>query len=161
MIETGCPTRIYYVTIGSFDTPDSASFDTHVDELAKHRELFTELGQGLRSFAAHLRSAGQFERVLLLTFSDFGRQVAENKTHGTDHGDASLLFVVGGRGPARAAGHACRSRQGPRWRSGRSIDFRQIYANVLEGWLHVDLATILGEGLEPFPVTLSRSCLAH
>ena len=47
MIETGCPTRVYYVTIGSFDTPAAASFDTHIEQLAKHKTLFSELGRGL------------------------------------------------------------------------------------------------------------------
>ena len=56
MIETGCATRVYYVTIGSFDTPQAASFDTHIDQLAKHKVLYSELGSGLRAFATHMRT---------------------------------------------------------------------------------------------------------
>jgi uncharacterized protein (DUF1501 family) len=143
MIETGCPTRIYYVTIGSFEG-GAPSFDTHVDQLDKQRILFTELGGGLRAFANHMRRAGQFNRILLLTFSDFGRQLPENRTAGTEHGDASVLFVMGG---AMRAGLIGQPPDLGKLRDGgteATVDFRQIYADVLRNWLDVDPAPILG-----------------
>lgn len=152
MIETGCPTRVYYVTIGSFDTPAAASFDTHIEQLAKHKTLFSELGRGLTAFARQMRKTGQLDRVLALTFSDFGRQVAENRTRGTDHGDASVLFVMGGAvrpGLLGAPADLARVHDGG---LDATVDFRQIYANVLEQWLTVNPARILGERLEPFPI---------
>lgn len=152
MIETGCPTRVYYVTIGSFDTPQSASFDTHLDQAAKHKILFSELGRGVRSFADHMRKAGQLERVLLLTFSDFGRQVAENATAGTDHGDASVLFFVGGKVRPGLLGQPADLGKVHDGGLDPTVDFRQIYANVLESWLNVDAASILGERLDPFAI---------
>ena len=129
---------MYYVTIGSFDTPTSPSFDTHSQQLDMHRILFSELGRGLRSFATQLQGAGQFDRVLLLTFSDFGRQVAENRDGGTDHGDASVLFAMGGKSvpdcwASRPISAACTTAG-----STPNVDFRQIYANVLGDWLKVD-----------------------
>ncbi len=153
MIETGCATRVYYVTIGSFDTPQSASFDTHIEQLDKHRTLFSELGHGLTAFAQHMRQAKQFDRVLLLTFSDFGRQLAENKTRGTDHGDASVLFYMGGAVRAGLLGQPADLAKVHDGGLDATLDFRRIYANVLEHWLKVPAASILGDGLEPFAIT--------
>ena len=138
MIETGCPTRVYYVSIGSFDTPSAASFDTHVDQLAKHRILFTELGRGLRAFARHLRRSGQLDRVLLLTFSDFGRLVTENRSGGTEHGDAGVLFVMGGRVRAGLLGEPADLGKVTRGGLDATVDFRDIYADVLRHWLGID-----------------------
>jgi uncharacterized protein (DUF1501 family) len=152
MIETGCPTRVYYVSLGSFGTPSSASFDTHVDQLAKHRILFTELGRGLRAFARHLRRSGQLDRVLLLTFSDFGRLVAENRSGGTEHGDAGVLFVMGGRVRAGLLGEPADLGRVTRGGLDATVDFRDIYADVLQHWLGIDPAAILGNEVGSFPI---------
>ena len=152
MIETGCPTRVYYVSIGSFGTPSSASFDTHVDQLAKHRILFTELGRGLRAFARHLRRSGQLDRVLLLTFSDFGRLVAENRSGGTEHGDAGVLFAMGGRVRAGLLGEPANLGQVTRGGLDATVDFRDIYADVLRHWLGIDPVEILGNEVGSFPI---------
>ena len=152
MIETACPTRVYYVSIGSFDTPRAASFDTHIGQLEKHRILYTELGQGLRAFSRHLRQSGELDRVLLLTFSDFGRQVGENQDGGTDHGDAGVLFLLGGAVRAACSARPPILARLPRGRLDATVDFRDIYANVLQRWLEVDPAGILGEGIGSYPV---------
>ena len=152
MIETGCPTRVYYVSIGSFDTPGSASFDTHVDQLAKHRILFRELGRGLRAFARHLRRSGQLDRVLLLTFSDFGRHVEENRSHGTEHGDAGVLFVMGGGIRAGLLGEPADLGKVTRGGLDATVDFRDIYADVLRRWLDIDPVRILGNEVGSFPI---------
>ena len=152
MIETGSPTRVYYVSLGSFDGPDPASFDTHVDQPAKHRVLFTELGRGLRAFTRHLRRAGQLDRVLLLTFSDFGRLVTENRTRGTEHGDAGVLFVAGGGVRAGLLGEPADLGKVTRGGLDATVDFRDIYADVLQRWLGVDPAPILGSAVGSFPV---------
>lgn len=152
MIETGSPMRVYYVTIGSFDTPEAASFDTHIDQPAKHRTLFSELGRGLRSFASHMQKARRLDRVLLLTFSDFGRQLSENRTSGTDHGDASVLFVIGGGVRPGLLGQAADLGTVHDGGLDASVDFRQVYADVLQNWLRVDPAAILGEQIDPFPI---------
>lgn len=154
MIETGSPTRVFYVTIGSFATPNSASFDTHSEQLDRHRILFTELGQGLRAFAAQLQQSGQLDRVMLLTFSDFGRQVAENRDAGTDHGDASVLFVMGGRVKPGLLGTPADLGKVHDGGLDASVDFRQIYTSVLADWLGVDAAAVLGSRQDPFRVVV-------
>ena len=151
MIETGCATRVYYVTVGSFEG-GAASFDTHVDQLPKHKLLFSELGSGLRAFASHMRRIGQLDRVLLLTFSDFGRQLPENRTAGTEHGDASVLFCMGGAVRAGLLGQSADLGGVSDGGIHATVDFRQIYADVLRNWLNVDPAAILGEPLQPYAI---------
>ena len=150
MIETGSPTRVYYATIGSFDTATSPSFDTHSQQLEMHRILYSELGRGLRSFVTQLKAAGQLDRVLLLTFSDFGRQVAENRDGGTDHGDASVVFAVGGKIRPGLLGEVADLGRVHDGGLQPHLDFRQIYANVLGDWLQVDPAVVLGERMDRF-----------
>ena len=150
MIETGSPTRVYYATIGSFESATSPSFDTHSQQLEMHRILYTELGRGLRSFVSQLKAAGQLDRVLLLTFSDFGRQVAENRDGGTDHGDASVVFAVGGKVRPGLLGEVADLGRVHDGGLQPNLDFRQIYANVLGDWLKVDPAAILGERIDRF-----------
>lgn len=149
MIETECPTRAYYVSIGTFEE-GAASFDTHVDQLSQHRLLYRELGQGLRAFADHLGALDQFDRVLFLTFSDFGRQLPENRTQGTEHGDASVLFYGGGA--VRAGLQGQMPDLGAVHNGGLpfDVDFRAIYAEVLTRWLGVPEAPVLGEAVTPF-----------
>ncbi|MEM1249875.1 MAG: DUF1501 domain-containing protein [Acidobacteriota bacterium] len=152
MIETGCPTRTYYVTIGSVDGADAVSFDTHIDQLAKHRLLFEEFGRGLRAFTDHLQKSGHFGRVLLLTFSDFGRQLAENKTNGTDHGDAGVLFYLGGGVQAGLQGTPVDLGDVRNGGVQATVDFRGVYADVLQNWLNVDAGPILGDDVDPFRI---------
>lgn len=152
MIETGCPTRIYYLTIGSFATPTSSSFDMHSNELEGHRILFSEFGRGLRAFAEQMKKTGQLNRILLLTFSDFGRQVEENRDGGTDHGDASVAFIMGGKVRPGLLGQPADLGRVHDGGLEPSVDFRQIYANVLGDWLKVESSKILGERIEPFQI---------
>ena len=155
LIESGSPTRVYYLSLGSFDTFSSPSFDTHSNQLAVHKSLYSQFGGGLRAFAAHLRAANQFQRVLLLSFSEFGRQVKENRSHGTDHGDASVLFVAGGRVRPGLLGEPADIGRQHDGGLEPTVDFRQIYANVLQGWLSVDSGAILDEQMpQPFEVVL-------
>jgi uncharacterized protein (DUF1501 family) len=154
MIETECPTQMYALSLGSFEN-DAPSFDTHIDQLPKHEVLYRELGESLRAFATHLRRAGHFDRVLLLTFSDFGRQLAENKTHGTEHGDASVLFFAGGRVRAGLQGQMPDLARVSDGGLGYTTDFRAVYADVLANWLDTAPRSILGLDIEPFAILRS------
>jgi uncharacterized protein (DUF1501 family) len=142
---------MYALSIGSFEN-DAPSFDTHIDQLPKHRLLYTELGASLHAFAKHLRSVRQFQRVVVVTFSDFGRQLPENKTHGTEHGDASVLFYAGGRVRAGLQGRmpdlSATADGGVRF----TTDFRAIYADVLSNWLQAPAQSLLGVDVTPFPI---------
>lgn len=144
LIEGHGGARAYYLSIGSFEG-SAASFDTHLDELAKHAELFPQLGEGLRAFTGQLRRSGDLDRVLLTTFSDFGRHVAENRTGGTEHGDAGLLFYAGGKVRAGLQGVPADLGKVSNGGLDYGVDFRSVYAEVLENWLGMASAPLLGQ----------------
>src|SRR2546430_2076329 len=82
MIGGGLPTRVYYVSQGGFDT--------HAGQVNAHARLMGELNDALSAFATDLKQQGNFDRVLLITFSEFGRRLVENANGGTDHGAAEF-----------------------------------------------------------------------
>src|SRR5580700_3595488 len=88
MIAGGLATRVYYASQGGFDT--------HAGQINTHERLMGEFNDALSAFVADLKQQGNFNRVLLMTFSEFGRRVEENANGGTDHGAAAPMFVVGG-----------------------------------------------------------------
>jgi uncharacterized protein (DUF1501 family) len=141
MIAGGMPTRVYYVSHGGFDT--------HNQQANSHDRLLGQLDSALKSFFTDLRGQGNDKRVVVMTFSEFGRRVAENASAGTDHGKASCLFVVG---PAVNAGLHGRHPSLETLDAGditHTVDFRSIYATLLDDWLRApDIAKILGQ---PFP----------
>ncbi|MBS0657289.1 MAG: DUF1501 domain-containing protein [Verrucomicrobia bacterium] len=136
MIAGGLPTRVYYVSLGGFDT--------HQNQLGAHERLLGELAEATAAFAADLKAQGNFERVLLMTFSEFGRRVAQNASGGTDHGAAAPLFFMGGRIRPGLHGRAPSLTDLNQGDLKHTVDFRAVYAAVLEQWLGVPSAPILG-----------------
>ena len=146
LIGGGLPTRVYYVSQGGYDT--------HTNQLGTQQRLLKDLGDSLKSFVADQKAQGNMQRVLVMTFSEFGRRVAENANGGTDHGAAAPMFVVGntvkagllGRYPSLAPADLF---QGDiRY----NVDFRSVYAGVLEDWLKTPSAPILGRQFETLKV---------
>jgi uncharacterized protein (DUF1501 family) len=140
MIGGGLSSRVYYVSQGGYDT--------HTNQADTHSRLMGELDAALAAFCADLRKQGNFGRVLLSTFSEFGRRVAENGNAGTDHGAAAPLFVLGG---AVKPGLFGQTPSLARLQDGdlvHAVDFRGVYATLIEGWLGADSTPILGR---PFP----------
>ena len=91
-----------------------------------------------------LRPSGQDKRVLVMTYSEFGRRVQENGSKGTDHGAGSCLFVAG---PGVKAGPVGKHPSLSDLDAGdlkHHTDFRQVYATLLDGWLECDSKNILG-----------------
>ncbi len=137
LIESGLPTRIYYVT--------HDGFDTHANQAAAHAALLQQLGDATQAFHEDLKNKGHAERTLLMTFSEFGRRVRENASRGTDHGTAAPLFLAGGRlkaGPLNQHPDLLDLEQGD---LKHNIDYRSVYATVLEDWLGVESTEILGQ----------------
>ena len=152
MIETGAPTRVFLATLGSFATFTSPSFDTHSRELDMHRILYSDFGRGVGAFVEQMRRTGNLDRVLLLTFSEFGRQVAENRSNGTDHGDAGVMFLAGGGVQPGLLGQPSDLGRVHDGGLEPGVDFRQVYGSILRDWLSVDPAPVLGQDVEPYPV---------
>ncbi len=89
IILSGMNVPVYKVELGSFDT--------HNNQLKRHTTLLTQLSEGLASFSTAMKKAGLWDDVLIVTYSEFGRRVIENKSGGTDHGTAAAHFALGGR----------------------------------------------------------------
>ncbi|HEY3663162.1 MAG TPA: DUF1501 domain-containing protein [Chthoniobacterales bacterium] len=136
MIGGGLTTRVYYASQGGFDT--------HAGQLNAHDRLMTELNDALAAFVADLKQQGNFERVLLLTFSEFGRRVQENANGGTDHGAAAPMFVLGGKVKPGLFGKYPSLTDLDNGDLKFNTDFRSVYGSVLENWLRAPSASILG-----------------
>ncbi len=144
LIKAGLTTSIYYTQLDGFDT--------HGGQLTRHQQLLHELGISLRAFLDDLEKAKEADRVLVLVFSEFGRRLAENASGGTDHGTAAPVFLLGR--PVKAGLHGLYPDLNhlvdgdPKY----TIDFRSLYATVLERWLDVPSRAVLGTAFETLPV---------
>ncbi len=130
-------TKVYYVSLGSFDT--------HINQDAQQQRLFTEMNDAVAAFVKDLKQNHRFEDVLLMTFSEFGRRVAQNASGGTDHGTANNMFLLGGglqqQGLINALPNLADLDEGD---LKHQVDFKQVYATILNKWLQADAAAILG-----------------
>jgi uncharacterized protein (DUF1501 family) len=145
MIAAELPTRVYYVTL--------TGFDTHASQFNRHAALLQELSQALATFHRDLKARGHLDRTLVMTFSEFGRRVAENKSAGTDHGAANVMFLTGG-GIAPGL-HGGRPDLGAADESGdliHKVDFRSVYATILDHWFGADPGKILEGRFDPTSV---------
>jgi uncharacterized protein (DUF1501 family) len=136
LIRGGMKTRVYYVSLGGFDT--------HAGQAGRHANLLRQLAGALKAFHADLKAQDNAGRVLTMVFSEFGRRVAQNASGGTDHGTAAPMYFVGDRlRPGVLGDHPSMSRldQGDLI---FNVDFRCIYASILEDWMGADATAILG-----------------
>jgi len=137
LIAAGVPERIYYTSLGGFDT--------HSNQAPQHSELLGELSGAIAAFHEDIAHHGQQKRVLTITFSEFGRRVKENASPGTDHGAASQMFVVGDAvrtGPIGAHPSLTDLDDGD---LKFHTDFRSVYATLLDQWLKVPSVEVLGK----------------
>ena len=146
MIEAGFGTRVFYLSIGGFDT--------HANQPQEHQQVLQQLADAVSSFFDQLGKSGHAGRVLLMTFSEFGRRVQENGSKGTDHGAASCLFVAGPgvRGGVVGAHPSLAVDQLDQGDLRHHTDFRRVYATLLDGWLGCASTDILGGRFEPIPL---------
>jgi uncharacterized protein (DUF1501 family) len=141
LINANLGVRVFSTAIGGFDT--------HSDQgggAGSHADLLAELDGAIDSFYANLSTTFR-SRVTLMTFSEFGRRPEDNDTSGTDHGTAAPLLLVGDR--VRGGLHGAQPGLGVNAldRNGnlvRTVDFRQVYAAVLDQWLKADSQQVLG-----------------
>jgi uncharacterized protein (DUF1501 family) len=129
-------------------------YDTHAGQLETHDRLLRILSSSLKAFFDDLTTAKLADRVLVLGFSEFGRRVAENGSAGTDHGTAGLVLLAGqgvkGGIHGKVPSLTDLPDGDPRW----SVDFRRIYATVLEDWLGLSAEQALGGRFERLPLIL-------
>jgi uncharacterized protein (DUF1501 family) len=136
MIHAELPTRVYYVTMGGFDT--------HANQQGRHAQLMTQFAESIAAFQAELQASGHADRVLTVAFSEFGRRVAQNASNGTDHGAAGPVFVFGRSVRQRLIGSHPSLTRLENGDLKHQIDFREVYAELLDGWLRLDSTAALG-----------------
>jgi len=137
LIAGGMPTRIYYLSLGGFDT--------HTQQAGAHERLLKEMGDAVAAFLSDLKAQGNLGRVSLMTFSEFGRRVRENASGGTDHGAAAPMFLAGGGIKSGLFGKMPSLAPQDLFDGDvkYNTDFRSVYATVLEKHLGVKSAGIL------------------
>jgi uncharacterized protein (DUF1501 family) len=146
LIGGGLPTRIYYVSQGGYDT--------HTNQLGSQQRLLGDLSESVKAFTDDLKAQGNMDRVLVMTFSEFGRRVAENANGGTDHGAAAPMFIIGNKVKAGLLGRYPSLAPGDLFQGDvkYNVDFRSVYAGVLENWLKTKSEPVLGKQFTPLPV---------
>lgn len=147
LIDSGLRTRIYYVTLDGFDT--------HSRQAPAHEALLRELGGALDAFVRDLDEHGHGDRVLTMSFSEFGRRLQENASEGTDHGAAAPAFLAGNQVKSGLIGKPPSLRDLQDGDVKFHTDFRRVYATVLDQWLGVESTPILGGKFSPVPALRS------
>jgi len=136
MIRAELPTRIYYVTMGGFDT--------HAAQAANHTRLMQQFSDAMKAFYDELEATGHRSRVVSLAFSEFGRRVRQNASGGTAHGCAGPAFVFG---DAVQSGLIGKHPSLDKLDNGDLIfntDFRSVYSDLLQGWMKMEPTAALG-----------------
>ncbi len=147
MIRAGLKTRVFYATLGGFDTHSQQGGAN-----GRHAQLMRTFSDAMRAFYADLTQQGNNERVLTLTFSEFGRRVGQNASGGTDHGTAAPVFLFG---PMVEPGVRNRHPSLTDLDEGDlkyTTDFRSVYASILEHWMGADSRVVLEGTYKPAQV---------
>jgi uncharacterized protein (DUF1501 family) len=145
LIAAGVETQVFYASL--------SGFDTHVRQRGQQERLLGIYAEGLAALVKDLKASHRLQDTLILTFSEFGRRVAENASGGTDHGKANPVWLVGGSLEKagiynEAPGLSQLDAGDVPWK----IDFRQIYATILDRWLGADARKVLGRDFEQLEV---------
>lgn len=146
LIRAEVGVRVFCTELGG---QEPGGFDTHAGQATNHGALLEQLTESIAAFARDLRRDGRLDRVLLMTYSEFGRTIQENGRRGTDHGSAAPLFLVGGRLKGGLIGRPPRLDEREAGGVKHHTDFRQVYATALDSWLGLDSAAVLGGRFRP------------
>jgi uncharacterized protein (DUF1501 family) len=149
LIRADIGIRIFFVELGGGGI---GGFDNHANQLGNHCALLHQLAESMTAFLYDLKRDKQLDRVLLMTFSEFGRTVKENGRRGTDHGAAAPMFLAGGRVKGGVAGPHPSLTDLDKGALRVHTDFRRVYATVLDRWLGFDSKPVLGGHFEPLDV---------
>ena len=164
LVAGGLKTKVYMCNLGGFDT-HSSQVDSTDPTTGTHTDLLAKVSVAVKAFVDDLAYLGIEDRVVGLTFSEFGRRIKSNSSEGTDHGAAAPMFVFGnavqsgilGSNPVIPA-NASTSDNVP-----MQYDFRSVYASILQDWLCVptaDLNSIMLQNFQNLPIIQSTACLS-
>src|SRR6266581_2190122 len=144
LIVTGTGVKVLHVTLGGFDT--------HYTELNRHDALMNYLDSAITAFHEDLTAYGMADRVMIATWSEFGRRPKENASGGTDHGTASPIFLIGDGVQGGLYGETPNlAKLDQLGNLAYSVDFRAVYQEILASHLGVDAKEILGQSFDRVP----------
>lgn len=152
LMQAGLGVRVFFTVIGGTEI---GGFDNHANQMDNHGALLHELSESIAAFAEDLQHHRLLDRVLLLTFSEFGRTVHENGRRGTDHGAAASHFVMGGSIKAGMVGKHPGLTDLVQDALKVQCDFRRLYATALDRWLGWSSSEALGSGWQPLDLLTS------
>ncbi len=162
LVKGGLKTKIYMVSYGGFDTHSLQTSTTNTST-GNHANLMKNVSDAIKAFQDDLKYLGVEERVMGLTFSEFGRRIKSNSSTGTDHGAAAPLFVFGSN--ARQLVHGTNPAIPTAATVNDNIpmqyDFRSVYASMLQDWLCVktsDLQQIMLQNFQNIPLVKTSAC---
>ncbi|MBI1337025.1 MAG: DUF1501 domain-containing protein [Phycisphaera sp.] len=144
MIRAELPTRVYYVSIGGFDT--------HAGQTGRQNTLLREFATATSAFYDELKAMGQQDRVMTMAFSEFGRRVQQNASNGTDHGTAGPVFLMGPMVKPGLIGTYPSLTELDKGDLKYNLDFRCLYAAILDNWMKIDSEAALGKRFQPADV---------
>ena len=151
LISGGLKTKIYIVELGGFDTHANQT-SANDPTVGEHATLLQTLSDAVAAFQTDLDQLGISERVMGMTYSEFGRRIRSNGSQGTDHGDAAPLFLFGGCVAGGITGDNPEIDAGVDINEGVAMqyDFRNVYGSVLMDWFGVGMATVQSLLLDDF-----------
>ena len=138
LINSGNNSSIYYLSLGSFDT--------HVFQNATQKRLLKTYADSVSAFVKDLKENDKMDDVLIMTFSEFGRRVKQNASNGTDHGTANNVFLMGTNLKKQGIiGDQINLEDLDEGDLKYKIDFRNIYSDILNGWLDTDSRMVVSD----------------
>lgn len=140
LIAANLGTRVFYVSYGGFDT--------HNQQTQRQPTLLRDYSDAVKAFMADMTEMGMADKVMVLTFSEFGRRVTENASLGTDHGTASEMFLIGGAVKGGLYGAYPSLTDLDQGDLKFTTDFRSVYATALDRWMGADSERVLGSRYE-------------
>ena len=157
LIRGGLNTRVYVAQIGGFDTHDR-QVDLSDPTKGEHAYILKELNDAVTSLIKSLDRSGDSDRVLTMTFSEFGRTIVSNGSYGTDHGTAAPMFIFGNQLDPSVLGKNPDIPENAQWQDNLEVefDFRQIYSSILSQWLGGESQTelnVLFKEFQKVPIT--------
>ncbi len=137
LICSGCETSVYYLSY--------TGFDTHAKQKSVHERLLKSLSDGLQAFISDLKKHNRYNDTLIFAFSEFGRRAMQNGSDGTDHGEANNLILAGGSLKQKGFFNSAPDLSDMSMENIKfKVDFRSVYATVLDKWLDADATKIIG-----------------
>ncbi len=145
VIASGLEANVYYASL--------SGFDTHVNQTNAQNRLLQQVDESIGSLVESLKKHNEWNNTAIFVFSEFGRRIKQNGSNGTDHGHGNVNFILGGS--LRQSGLVNQLPDLIDTNSGdikMQVDFRSIYATLLEDWLGYDSSMILNRSYDKLAV---------